>query len=287
MKYSLSNQITGLRLRALTPQTLYRELATDAYPSTGTLPVNANVTLTGAYITISGVEYYQLADAPDTYITLGADNYGWTDTGHEAPHTAAQAQKLVNQIIDANKTILENNLFAARFAHHLTPAQKQQVVDLQRRLERRNKEITDGIYCTNITTSSPKGYQNYANHLRTLIDRAPYIGIATWVIIAVVATVIISLGSAAYFAYRAYASEAINDVKYSRELTRTLQAKLTPQEWEQLRHETAGLISKNTILQKLNSFGSTISRTLLIAGGALLILNLDTIKQTFQPKPKK
>ena len=280
---NFSSDISGLRLRAIAPQTAYTiSPATDlATTATTTIPTHTTITLTGAYLTIGGVEYYQIADRPYLYITAATPG-AWTDRGREATPTRAQAQRQVDTIIDANKQILENNLFCARYAYRLTPAQKQRLADLQTRLQRRDQSLA--LYTTSNVTSQPRGYAALAPYLQSLMASAPYVGIAAWIIITVAAIVIASLSSAAYFAYRSYATEAIQDVRYSKQLTRTLQAKLTPEEWQQLRTETAGLISKSTILQKINSLGATTRNILLLTAGALIILNTDKIKSSLTAK---
>jgi hypothetical protein len=96
------------------------------------------------------------------------------------------------------------------------------------------------------------------------------VGIATWAVVVIAAVVIASLSTAAYFAYKYYASEAEKDVKYSKELTKILTEKLTPEEYQQLLNETKGIVTKARIMQSIGGLSKYLLIGGAVVGGALL-----------------
>lgn len=201
---------------------------------------------------------------------------GWKNTGYSPIrlYTQKDAQYYVNKIIKANAKILENNLFCARFASKLTEEQQFVLYGLQTRLDNRNKKLLDDGLCEDQKVSTPPGYGMLANDLSTFMQAyssGAEIGAVVSVgTIVVVAVVIASLATAAYFAYKYLASEAEKDLKFSEELTKTLMAKLTPEEYEQLKRETQGIVTKSKLLGKFGGAMSALKWGLIAAAGILV-----------------
>ena len=197
---------------------------------------------------------------------------GWQNTGY-APvrqYTQKDAQYYVNKIIRANASILENNLFCARFANKLTDAQQHELRALQSRLESRNSRLLSDGLCNEQQVSTPNGYADLQVYLNALMNYESVGAVISTTTIVVVAIVVASLATAAYFAYRALAAEAENDVKYSDKLTRTLMSKLTSEEYEQLKRETQGLVTKAKLTAKLSGGLSVLKWALISLGGYAL-----------------
>lgn len=239
------------------------------------------IILTGWYLAITAGNYYQ---------TTGGEYYKYDAEQAEKGYlgrttvnaSVGTAQTYINGVIAANKTILENNLLCARFAAKLTSDERYTLYQLQRRLTRRDTALRRDGFCQQQTQSYPRGYSNLNGYLVDFMDDPKLAGIgSTTLFIVVSAVVVASLGAAAYFAYRAYYEQAIKDVKYSDELTATLRAKLTDDEYRQLEQETAGMITKATIAAKTQSaFGW--AKYVALGGMAALAAWL-----IFKPKNKK
>ena len=185
---------------------------------------------------------------------------GWEKVGVQPimKYSQTAAQALVNQIIKNNKAILCNNILCARYANKLTAEQRQQVRDLQNRLQARNSALQAENLCDGVQTSYPAGYAEMSAYLDKLMA-GESVGVTTWVVVVVAATVIAAMATAAYYAYKAFADESERDVKFSKELTRTLVSKLTPEEYEQLKQETQGIVTKARIKQSLSSYGNVLT----------------------------
>lgn len=214
------------------------------------------VGLTGYYITSAkGNQAYQTIDG--NYIILSE---GWEKVGTMAimQYSQSQAQALVNTIIKNNQIIICNNLLCARYANKLTSQQQQQVRDLQNRLQERNIALQSGGLTTNIQTSYPQGYNELAPYLDKLMNKES-IGVATWVIVVIAATVVAALSTAAYFAYKSLAAQSEQDVKFSKQLTATLTSKLTDAEYQQLLGETKGIVTKARIKQLISTYSSWLA----------------------------
>ena len=197
---------------------------------------------------------------------------GWQYIGY-APvrqYTQKDAQYYVNKIIRANANILENNLFCARFANKLTEDQQHQLRGLQNRLESRNNRLLSDGLCSNQQVSTPPGYADLQVYLNALMNYESIGAVISTTTIVVIAVVVASLATAAYFAYKYLASEAEKDLKYSDELTRTLMSKLTEEEYQQLMQETQGIVTKAKLISKLGGGLSVIKWVLVGLGGYAL-----------------
>lgn len=215
----------------------------------------AVVQLTGSFeVSARGNTMYQTTSGG--WINLSS---GWQYQAY-APirmYSAKDAQYYVNRLIKNNARILENNLLCARFADKLDAAQRDTLRELQSRLEMRNEALLSDGLVEDQKVSTPPGYSDWSLYLQNFMNTIEGVGaIVSTSTIVVVAIVVASLATAAYFAYRALYQESAEDVKYSDELTKTLMEKLTPEEYQQLMEETQGVVTK----AKLNAkFGGALS----------------------------
>ena len=239
-------------------------------------------TLTGwTQVSKKGKTFYQCVSG--RYIDLTEGNWQLYDS-NPGMYSQSAAQKLVNTIIANNKTIIANNLLCARYAEKLTTDQKNLVRDLQYRLEQRNKALIDSGTCNGLTQSYPAGYAELQPYLDALMsDSSGHVSLSdtnqgvgsVTVTIIVTAIVIASLSTAAYFAYKAYAAQSEQDVKYSKELTKILTEKLTPEEYQQLMSETKGIVTKARIWQSIGNYGRLITFA-AVGVGAFFLYKLFT-----------
>lgn len=236
------------------------------------VPNGTEYMLTGYYQYMNGVYYYQCDHSQSRWINISE---GWQQVGYNTiNYSQAQAQELVNGIIENNKYILENNLLCARYSYLLSSAQQKQLYDLQKRLQNRNEALQNTQLCSEQQNSYPAGYANLGNYLDQFMYSGVGVVISTGAIIVVSAIVLVLASTAAYLAYKAYYNESKQDVKYSAELTKTLQAKLTEQEYQQLMNETQGIVTKAKITQKINAVAGSTSNLLIFALGAYCFLRL-------------
>lgn len=241
------------------------------FRSVGESAQGGKVQLTGYYIVAkSGKSMYQTISG--VWVNLTDDsgwNYSYTASLPNA--SAKQAQGYVNTIIENNKRIVENNCICARFADKLTNKQKQDLYELQCRLEERNKQLQNDSLISSESEASPAGYNQLSEYLERFMKEQEGVSgvgvvVSTTVIIVVSAVVVAAMGLAAFFAYKAYAAESTADVKFSDKLTKTLCEKLTDEEYAQLMSETKGIVTKKTLAAR---FGSN-AKWLLAAGSVIL-----------------
>lgn len=228
---------------------------------------------TGYYFVLSGYAYAQGTEGWYAVIDL-SKNQGdyWTVTNNAAKvptYTDNQANKLIQQIINNNISILRNNLLCARYADRFTAQQQQQIKMLQKRLQARNNALQAEGLCTGIETGYPEEYAELSPYLERLMT-GETVGVATWVVVVVAAAVIAGLGTAAYFTYKSLADESEKDVKFSKELTATLVSKLTEEEYQQLLNETKGLLTKSKIKGLLRGSTGAAKTMLLVVGGYMI-----------------
>lgn len=223
-----------------------------SYGSFEYLPKGQYVVLTGDYWYDGEYTNYLLTTngwfvVADTY--AGTDTYWQVTKGaFRLPNiTQAQAQSLVDKIVQNNITIVENNLVCARYANKFTKAQQQQIRDLQARAENRKNALVEDGLCE-VTTSYPKGFADLSGYLDALMKNEG-VGVITWATVVFTAIVVAGASVAAYYAYRIMYEDSAEDVQYSKELMRVLKSKLTDEEYEQLKKETQGIVTKSKIRQ--------------------------------------
>ena len=182
-------------------------------------------------------------------------------------YTKSQAQALVQKIINNNKDITRCNMLCARYADRFSQTQLAQIKALQQRVMARNKALQDQGLTQNVKTGYPEEYAELSPYLAKIMEDQS-IGIATWVVVVIAATVIAATATAAYFAYKSLADESERDVKFSKKLTATLVNKLTPEEYQQLLDETKGMLTKSKIKSLVKGSWGTLKY--VIMGGAAL-----------------
>lgn len=235
---------------------------------------SAYVVLTGRYTTArNGDRMYETTGGGWICIT---DGWEKKELVQVVPVTTAQA--IVNRIIAADRKIIANNLLCARFADKFNSEQKKTLYDLQNRLQERQTALQNDGLIKDIKKAYPEGYAELEPYLQSFMASGG-VGVATWVIVVVAAVVIASLSTAAYFAYKAFAAEAEQDVKYSQELTKVLETKLTAEEYQQLLDETKGIVTKARISQSVSSYGKIIGILAAAVGGYILLTNFKKGKQ--------
>lgn len=229
------------------------------------------VELTGYYCWYEGYpDYIYFQTTFGDWFVVG-DKEAWKAYSRNAsiPHYSRdQVQAMVDAMLKNDKRIVENNLFCARYADKLTAEQKKAVVQLQRRVQERQEALKSEGYVTDIQTAKPEGYAEFEPYLNQLMNSG--IGIATWAVLLIYCFVIGSLAGAAYFVYRDFFAQAKEDVKWSDELTATLKAKLTEEEYAQLEKETQGIVTKATIRSRFAGIGKGLLYGGILLGGALL-----------------
>lgn len=214
---------------------------------------------TGYYIDKGNYWYVQTTDGDYLYCDFGNLQWSLTEATlaqkKQYVKTKVDAQKLVNKIIDCNAQIIQNNLLCARFANRLTKEQKKTLYDLQTRLNARNQSLLNDGLVAQVETSQPKGYAELQASLQSFMNNQEGVGIVITgtAVIVISAIVITALATAAYYAYKAMAAEAEQDVQFSDKLTKTLVSKLSASEYQQLLQETKGIVTKNSILQRIKN----------------------------------
>lgn len=228
-------------------------------------------TCTGYYYTDGDVVYAQMTNGGYAVVeNIYSPEWDFMATNAAImQYSQPQAQALVNTIIKNNQKIICNNLLCARFANKLTGKQRQQVRELQERLQVRNNALQAEGLCDGVQTSHPAGYAELSAYMDKLMSDGG-IGVATWVVVVIAATVIAATATAAYYAYKALADESERDVKFSDDLTRTLTSKLTEEEYQQLLNETKGIVTKSKIKQSLRNYSGIITAVALGVGSAML-----------------
>lgn len=200
-------------------------------------------------------------------------NSGWNYQAY-APirmYSAKDAQYYVNLLIKNNARILENNLLCARFADKLNQSERDTLRNLQSRLDGRNQELLNNGLVAEQKVSSPPGYADLNGYLQSFMSSVDGVGVViSTSTLVVVAIVVASLATAAYFAFRALYAESADDVKYSDELTKALLEKLTPEEYQQLMKETRGIVTKSKLNAKFGGALSILKWGLLAASGLLV-----------------
>lgn len=260
------NEMAGWRM-IYQPDDGYSSQAATHIKDYGTLyniARNEEFILTGYYYASPTDGYIWAQTTSGLLIMIDFYDDRWLHTWSRTPnytsvpvHTETEAQRLVRKICQNNIQIVQNNLVCARYAKVFTEEQKSMIRELQDRAEMRKNALIDDGLCNGIQLSYPKGYADLEGYLDALM-KGEAIGIATWVVVVIAATVIAGLGTAAYFAYKSFADESEKDVKFSKELMAVLAEKLTPEEYQQLLDETKGIVTKARIKQAASSYGNVL-----------------------------
>lgn len=269
LKYDPS--MAGAKLAAVNDNVQFHSEPGKGYGTAVDATAGDYIICTGYYYLVSGYAYVQSTAGWYAVVDFG-DMTGWQLTANYAQlprATATQAQVLVQRIIDNNKAIIRNNLLCARYANRFTAQEQQLIRALQQRLQARNEMLQAGGLCKDIETSYPAEYVELSPYLEKLMA-GEAVGIATWVVVVIAATVVTATATAAYFTYKSLADESEKDVQFSKELTATLVNKLTEEEYQQLLDETKGMLTKAKI-KALVSGGIGSLKWVALAAGAYVI----------------
>lgn len=213
----------------------------------------------------------------------------WVIGGYQTNKATAygDGQDYINQIIRNNKTIYENNLLCAAAAKHMTADDLQLLQDLQNRLLLRNQALENNNLTTSRQVSYPTGYINLYGKLEALMNQKIGVVVSTAAMIVISAVVVSAVGLAAYFAYKAFAAESEDDVKFSDELTAKLVSKLSASELAQLYDETEGIVTSARLKEKFGTIAGFGSTLLWFIAGAGLLYWWQNRKTTTKKKSKK
>jgi len=249
-------------------------------------PSNSIFTLTGYYVLNPYFNYYfyQTVEGGMFWLEMYADR--WANIGKVVLTIPVDFEiknvDYLNGTLANNARIYENQLFCAFAAiklagrGKLTQKEFNTLSTLQTRLEERNNTVLTSGFATNIQESYPEGYINLKQYLKDFskidISKLPNIGSLTGYII-VAAVTIVAMATVAYFLWKKLYDESKQDVKFSDDLTKVLKSKLTEEEWNQLVKETAGMITKTKINEKVKSVGN-MTATLAVAGILALLFIL-------------
>lgn len=194
---------------------------------------------------------------------------GWRESGMGVAYTSSEAQNVINKTIANNQRIFANNLFCARFAHHLSSSEKKMLYELQSRLEERDNQLSDPNLVQQARTSSPAGYSKLADWLTGFMATGGIGAVISTTVIVVSAIVMAGAATAAYLLYRKIYKESVQDVEYSKKLTKTLTSKLTAQEYQQLLNETGGIVTKAKIKSQFKTSSRWLSAIGVLAAAGL------------------
>lgn len=272
MTTGINSTYSGRKYRKANNDAVVYENISEGYDRNAIVyPEGKIIQLTGVYREIAGRYYWQIVYNADYWADLSA---GWQPYAlNSTQYTPTQAQRLVDGIIRNNQYILNNNLLCARFASLLSVSERQQLYMLQLRMEERNKALQNNSILYSQHVGSPAGWALLSGYLDKFMKN-PGIGVAVsaTAILITFAIVVASLSTAAYFAYRAYFRQSEQDVKFSKNLTETLQRKLSEQDYRQLLNETQGIVTKTKIKQQLASIGGNLKTLLLVGIGIVIAL---------------
>lgn len=230
----------------------------------------------GQYVVCTGYFYQQSEDVLYFQTTSGwwviaTNNLAneWSKDGTKGIRTISDqtAQKLVDKIIEDNYRITRNNLLCARFVNKLSVKEREQIAELQKRVQSRNEALKAEGVTDKIETGYPSGYAELSDDLSALMRSETVGAIATWVIIVIAATIVAGMGTAAYYMYKSLSEESERDVKFSDDLTRTLTSKLTDEEYQQLMTETKGIVTKAKVKQALGSYWNVVKMAAFAVAG--------------------
>lgn len=180
-------------------------------------------------------------------------------------YTDSDAQRQIWKIIHNGEEILRCNLLCARYANRFSKEQLAQIKAVQLRLQARNEALQVGGFTENVSTGKPSEYAELSGYLDRLMSDQT-IGVATWVVVVIAATIIAGMGAAVYFTVKNLADESERDVKYSKELTASLVNKLTEEEYQQLLKETKNMLTKSKIKALVRGSSATIKLAIAAVG---------------------
>lgn len=217
---------------------------------------------TGLWVNYNGENYLQILG------NFGEFGYGYVNANDINPNagkivTASSdtgAQKLLNKLINNNKTLAENNLLCAGMMQKIVKSGKKIPVNytntlsvLHGRLQARNSRLINSPYLEKRTQSSPAGYNRYSDALSEIVSNPenPSIGIAPVIIYVVVSAIITALlGWIVYLIFKPDYTDSEADLVVSNNLMKALDT-LTPEAKAEVIADLEGQIDKAFIEGKL------------------------------------
>jgi len=271
-----SNDLIGHAYQAQDISKLYygepKLLADGRYTMTGkNVAKGERIWLTGFYIPYNGGEddMYQAFDVNNKKYFILTDHIrsgNWLFAKVSSPsYGYNDAVKMINNLIENHKTILENNLLCAGIISKMeskgvtVPVEyKKNLFALQKRLMLRDSQIKESIFLDSKETASPIGFSKYSPQLTGFMND-PGIGLAP-VAIYIIVSVVITLLSAGilYLIFSKSYNESKTDIVYSADLTAALLKKLTPEEYQLLLKENAENADKIASAASGNSLKNTV-----------------------------
>lgn len=196
----------------------------------------------------------------------------------------ANAQSILNKLLENQKTILENNLVCAMLLSKVqgTEKQKQRLSDLQARLLIRDEKIKQSIFIENKQFGTPDTeLSQYASVLNQL-TASPQIGVvlSTTAIIVISAIVVVVTSGVTYLIVSGALKESNLDLKYSDELTAELVKSLPKETYEKLMKENAAFSRVANRAVKFASGSSYLKMAGYIAVGVAGFYALDAFAKS-------
>lgn len=227
----------------------------------------------GTVVTLTGWNdgtFYDIEENPGYYIYI----QNWEQVNIATPKTQAQAQSLINKLLKNNQYIFENNLLLSRYANRLNLSEKNTLYGLQKRLEERDNMLREADVFSQMQEARIMGYSNYESYLNQFMSshkQGVGIVISTTTAIIIGVTVIASLSTAAYFAFKAAYEESKQDVELSRKMLQIFEKyQMTEEDIATIQQETQGIVTKRVLMEKINNWlGNT---KMLIVGGLAILL---------------
>ena len=238
-----------------------------------TVNAGTTVTLTGWH----DGNYYYIEEMPGYVVELSTAS-GWKKHKGFSYKSQAQAQDVVNGLLQNNKYIYENNLLLSRFADKMSAEEKETLYYLQKRLEVRETQLREAEVFSELQEARIMGYANYQGYLNAFMSNySQGIGlvISTTTAIIIGAVVLASLSSAAYFAFKAAYEESKQDVELSRKMLKVFEKyNMTDEDIALIEKETQGIVTRKVLLEKINNFIGNTKKLLLIGLAAYAGYNI-------------
>lgn len=240
--------------------------------------------LKGSYFEFEDGNFYLITST--TLSELKNGQYKPTETADTGGDWSLdRTRQEINEIIKNNRNIFDRNVKASGMLYWLNQRGKlsygdkqyyiAQIKALQKRLEERNQAIIDSGLVKVEKTGSTR-YQNELQYLTSIRDNGR-IGMATWavVLIAVAVTGVVTAGATYGIQYwLSKRAQSLEDVKLSEDMIATLQAKLTPEEWDQFQREYYESIKEAYNLgarDNKSGIGSVLGKVAIGAGVFFLV----------------
>ncbi len=208
----------------------------------------------------------------------------------------SDAQSLLNNLMSNEQNILEENLVCARLISYLdakgvtvTSAQRQQLYDLQTRLQAREADILQAPGLSQFQYSQPAGFSNFSSDLQNFMSN-PGIGIAPILLAIIISSVITAVFAFLLYEYlKPTYAESKADLKVSADLAKALST-LDPETKQKVITDLNGQVDAAYVQGKMDGSGGSILSTLksgaLILGGIFLLPVLSSAIDKLQANPK-